>query len=416
MIGLGCCCEMNSDDDDLEGGSNILQGYKYEGSVNNITRVDSVGSGFSAGGFSAGAKKQYKSTGRPRGRPRKLKGGVSLEELQQGKQALKKKVDIPKEEIKKEGVEGLVEELKKGVKLRPKKDVEKIEKPKVGREKLIDEIKKGVSLKPSKPISVEIIKEEIIKDKPQTSQKRKFKILPVVENIPMKVDAMGKPKRKRTLKGEDGVRLDAGIDVGVEDLEEVAEALGLGLEAERGEVLQRLVVPVDVVGEGDRVEPEVGAGVRRGAVGLHAPVLHVLDRRGAESARGQAGVFAAAHDPDVAGVVGARRGRDRRAGEQFLADRELLHVRGGEQHDVDDVLLDDGADLVPVVGERLPAGLRLVGAARQAGARSRGGHAERHVGVLRVGDDEVLAGGGACAHAGNLLVESLGGGHGGDVG
>ena len=211
MVGLGCMCEMEEDDSscEMEGGALIYNGYKYDGSVDDISRINPMGSGFSAGGysagaikprgFSAGAKKRYMSTGRPRGRPRKLKGGINIniEELKKGKESLKKKIDVPKEEVKKEGVEGLVEEIKKGVKLRPKIDVPKVEKPKVGRERLIDEIKKGISLKPSKPISVEIIKEEIIKDKPQTSAKRKYKIMPVIENIPMKVEAMGKPKRQR---------------------------------------------------------------------------------------------------------------------------------------------------------------------------------------------------------------------------
>ena len=48
-------------------------------------------------------------------------------------------------------------------------------------------------------------------------------------------------------------------DVGVEDLEEVAEALALGLEAELLVRLERRVVERDVVVGRDRVEPEVGA-------------------------------------------------------------------------------------------------------------------------------------------------------------
>ena len=50
-----------------------------------------------------------------------------------------------------------------------------------------------------------------------------------------------------------------------------------------------------------------------------------------------------AHHPDVGGVVGAGRGSDRRVFEEPFLHAELLEVRGGEQHDVDQVLLAEDA-------------------------------------------------------------------------
>ena len=69
----------------------------------------------------------------------------------------------------------------------------------------------------------------------------------------------------------------AGIDVGIEDLEKIAESLHLGLVTERGKVLERLVVPVEVVRKGDRIQSEVRPNGRLRAVGGQPAVFHVLD-------------------------------------------------------------------------------------------------------------------------------------------
>lgn len=226
---------MNRRDEMHYGGSSMLGGESVEGNLPTPKQIPPIGAGFSAGaysagGFSAGVKKISSrgfSAGAKRGRPKKvvskivevvlqkkkrgrpskkMHGGVSLEELQKGKEALKKKVNVPKEEIKKEGVEGVIEELKKGVKLRPKKDVAKVEKVKEGREKLLEDIKASPLLKkaPKKDIkigvpvetTIEEVKKEIIEDTKPKGRKRQFKIRPVLESYPQKAVAMGKPKSK----------------------------------------------------------------------------------------------------------------------------------------------------------------------------------------------------------------------------
>jgi len=60
-------------------------------------------------------------------------------------------------------------------------------------------------------------------------------------------------------------------------------------------------------------------------------------------------MIGAAMNPDVAGVVGADRGLDARAVEH-VALNEPLEVRGGDQHDVDDVLLDHRLDGIEEFG------------------------------------------------------------------
>ena len=77
---------------------------------------------------------------------------------------------------------------------------------------------------------------------------------------------------------------DAGVHIRIEDFEKVAEALAFGLDAEVLEILQGLVIPIDVVGEGDRVKAEVGTGVRRAVAVGEATVFDVIDRGGAKRA------------------------------------------------------------------------------------------------------------------------------------
>ena len=102
-------------------------------------------------------------------------------------------------------------------------------------------------------------------------------------------------------------------------------------------------------------------------------------------------VFAAAHGPDIRGVVGTRRRSNGGVAEKPFLDAKFFDIRCREQHDVDNVLGDHRADLFEVLRQSFPAAFRLV-VAVTAGTclRARGGDAEGHVGILGVGDDEVL--------------------------
>ena len=170
-------------------------------------------------------------------------------------------------------------------------------------------------------------------------------------------------------------------DVRVEDLEEVAEALALGLEAEVLVGLERGDVERDVVVERDRVEPEVGAAPELAAVRVGEAALDLVERRRAEGPRGRLRVGLAGEQVDVGRVVGADGRRDRRVVEQPLLDRQDVVGARGHEHDVDQPLADDLAHLVAVLGQRS----RLAGDRIGAGRRKAGGH----VGVLGVGEDEV---------------------------
>jgi len=184
--------------------------------------------------------------------------------------------------------------------------------------------------------------------------------------------------------------LDRGLrGIGVEDLEEVAEALRLRLQPEVAIGLQRGAVELGVVVEGERVEAEVGA---EGALPLIAgdlAALGVVDGGGAEGAGRLVRVVArAGGEPDVGGVVGADGGGDVAVVEQPLLDREHFVVAGAHQHDVDEALARDIPHELAVLGERTEASLLRV--VLRALARRR--HAHGHVRVLGVGEDEIVAG------------------------
>lgn len=185
---------------------------------------------------------------------------------------------------------------------------------------------------------------------------------------------------------------DAGVDIGIEDLEEVAEVFAFGLLAEFLEGGEGAVVALDAVGEGDGVEAEVGAADRFIGVAIELAAFDVVDGGGAEGAGGLFDVIAAPNDPDVGGVVGAGGGGDGGVGEELFADGELFDVGGRHEHDVDEALLDDGADLGAVFLEGFPVDFRFEEAFGVKGPFfARGGDSESHVGVLGIGDDEGLA-------------------------
>ena len=115
----------------------------------------------------------------------------------------------------------------------------------------------------------------------------------------------------------------------------------------------------------------------------------VVDRRRAERPRRLGGVPAGAGGkPDVGRVVGADGRRDRAVVEQTFLDREDFVRTGAHQRDVDQTLLDHIADQLAVFVQRAEPGLVRVVFGTAAGGRQ----TECHVGVLGIGQDEVVDG------------------------
>ena len=167
------------------------------------------------------------------------------------------------------------------------------------------------------------------------------------------------------------------------------------LGAERAVGLGVLGVDVALVGEGHRIEAEVGVLPR------------LVDSRGAVVPRWLFLVAAAARRPDVGGVVEADRRGDRAPLEEALL-RQPLAGRGRHQHDVDEAGPGHVADVLKMRRPRREA-RRIVG----IGHRRRA--AEADVAVLGVGDDEIGGLVGAGLDGSELLVEGshgdlLGGG------
>lgn len=71
--------------------------------------------------------------------------------------------------------------------------------------------------------------------------------------------------------------------------------------------------------------------------------------------------------------------------EQPLPQRQLFARARGHQHDVDNPLTDDRANLIAVLAQCLVLQLGIVSLRR----KSRRTDAERHVGILGIGEDEV---------------------------
>jgi len=129
--------------------------------------------------------------------------------------------------------------------------------------------------------------------------------------------------------------------------------------------------------------------------------LQVIERRRAEGHRGRGRILAAANDVDIGRVVGAGGGRDRAIIEQSSLDRQHLARRAGHEHDVHEFLLDDLHDDVTKLAEAAIAQLAAMG----LGRTSRRADGEGHVGVLGVGEDEVLAAVRVGVNALQFLVE-----------
>ena len=175
--------------------------------------------------------------------------------------------------------------------------------------------------------------------------------------------------------------------VGVEDLQEMAEAFLLGLHTEGLVGLQCEHVQVRVVVERDAVEAQVGAQVPLRFVAAQPPALGVIQQGRAERDRGLLGVRRSASDVNVRGVVGPHGRRDRRGIEDPLADRQNLVGGHAREHDVHQALLNVGAHVVAVLGQAAEPSL---GRIDPLGALARRRDAEGHVGILGVGKDERL--------------------------
>ena len=197
------------------------------------------------------------------------------------------------------------------------------------------------------------------------------------------------------------LRRDARVHVRIEDFKEVAEALALRLLAELLIPEQGLPVLIEFVDVGDRIQTEVRTRelARAIAVALDLAALDVVDARAAEGLARLAGVSAVAHRPHVRRVVGAGGGCDMRLLEEAFLDGELLRHVGGHQHDVHESLMRDLPDDVeelrqvavpkfipaPDLGRKLR---RPRPAPREEAPWPGSAHAERHVRILRISDDE----------------------------
>ena len=126
---------------------------------------------------------------------------------------------------------------------------------------------------------------------------------------------------------------------------------------------------------------------------------------GGERQRRRLAVDAAARDPDVGRVVGANRGRDVARVEQPLAVGQHAHRRSAGEHDVDGALArrsrESARESPPSSGSRPRGPSQRADRVRLPRAR----HAPGHVGVLRVGEDEVSAVE-VGAKGGQLLLQS----------
>ena len=120
---------------------------------------------------------------------------------------------------------------------------------------------------------------------------------------------------------------------------------------------------------------------------IEMAALDMIERGRAEGQRGRCRIFATANDVNVGRVVGAGGRRDGAVVEEPLVDGQHFAGAGGHQHDVHQLRLDDLRDDVAELGQSAIAQFAAVRFRRAAGRADGQGH----VGVLGVGEDEVLA-------------------------
>ena len=199
-----------------------------------------------------------------------------------------------------------------------------------------------------------------------------------------------------------------GIDrpgrIRVEDFEEVPEALALGLDAELLYSSRAIAIAIHIVVEGDAVEPEIRAAVAFARAGNRDGRTGCDRASPCETASdGAAAILAAADDVDVGRVVGPAAGRDMAVVEEAFLDREqLVGVADMSMMSTSPAgrSARSGRDIPPACGYATSppcASGDLPGAAMP----------KRHVGVLGVGEDEILRARGVGVDAGEFLVERL---------
>jgi hypothetical protein len=171
------------------------------------------------------------------------------------------------------------------------------------------------------------------------------------------------------------------------DAEKVVAALSL--DPKLLKFPQGVVLFVKVVGESDGIQSEIGADYFLVRLGIDATVHDVVERCGAKRPRGLTRISAPSNRPNIGSVVGPGGGRYGRFLEDPFLDRQRLHVRGRHQHDIDDSLSNNFADLFPEVFQGLPVTGVLAGLGDGGGSRR--GRAESHIRVFRVGDDKGAA-------------------------
>ncbi len=185
--------------------------------------------------------------------------------------------------------------------------------------------------------------------------------------------------------------------------QEVPEPFLFGLQAKRLVFAQRLVIQLDVIIQGDRIETQIRAPPAFVWLALALAAHRVIDGGRAERHRWLLGVAArSGGQPDVGGIVGSDGRRDRTVVEQPFLQRQDLVRTGAHQRDVDQALLHHVANQLPVLGERTETGLARMMLRAQAGRRQ----TERHVSVLGVGHNKVAAAG-IGQNAGQFAVECL---------
>ena len=142
------------------------------------------------------------------------------------------------------------------------------------------------------------------------------------------------------------------VDVRIEHLEKILDAVGGGVSAKLLERLKGAHVSVDVVKESYRIEPEVGK------LGF----FYVAQICGPKRTRRGLPVRRRPRAPNFRRIVGAERRLDGAAFER-LRLLQHLQVRRRHQHDVDEVLSDDLGDVFEELGSRAELG-ELPSAAR----------------------------------------------------
>ena len=155
-------------------------------------------------------------------------------------------------------------------------------------------------------------------------------------------------------------------------------------------MLQRCVVIGEIIVEGNRVEPEISSR------------QHARKRSSAEGAARLLGIISAAHHPDIRRVIGANGRLDSAVFENTLLDQRF-QIGGRKQHDINDILFDDSADIF----QKLRPRDKACGGAILVPFRPAAGNARPHIAILSIGNNEITALILARADTGEFLIKSV---------